>query len=1211
VVAPDTTHDLAKVRAMPTKLATLLVSAAASALLLGTAAMPSHSWAACTPGTFAGSIEKCTGTDASIIATLGTNQSVTLQAENVTTGGVQLTAPGATSITLNVPGQASTPPTKRGRTPPPPPPASSIVNSTGSLGGDAIALNSNGGAISLTTGPGVTVKALGTSGQGIYVKTTGSGSIALSTGGNVSAAGDLAVYTVAAGGATTIATAAGTTISGGLEPNSQVVAIMSLSATGAITINDNASTVGAIWATSSNGGALNVGASGNLTFSGNPASAAISASGGNTKVVVAPQVTIASSGAGVYALSEGSSPVEVDTGLGSRILATGNGIQIDSNGGDVTINTAGAIGSAASPVGGQGVLAEIGQGMGNLALNMTAGSIYSAGDGVDVTTQGGGVLTLTTASGTLVSSGAEGLHAFNRSGPTTVNSRAAITAGGGDGMDVAGGGGDISVTTLAGGTVSATGASGDGIYASPTATPGLQTGAVKVVTGANVSSAHGAGIHTVALEGPTTITTAAGTTVSGGGANGAIYATSDNGAITINSNAAAIGGIYGMASNAGAVTINVNGNLTTAGPVAIDANGAGFVHVSVGANAAVQSTGGWGVFGLGAGASGFELDTAVGSKIVSAGANATVEVTTGRFLLNNAGALTTTEGGHQGTALYLLSGAVFSLPATTSIFNNSSTGLLDGQLVVQDGEITLNNAGTWDANGTSAFGASGGLGVVNNTGTIQVGFTTASPAASASAFNGLSAFNIGSSSATGTISMVNGTAGDSLTIGAPFVGAAGHSVLYLDAFLGGPGTIADQLNLTGGSSGQTLIRIHNTSTGSGALNASGIVLVTGATSASNFALDPKGPGYDATHKGVNAGLFLYTLAFNAGDEVLIGSAGVRGTQLPAAVTAGQQVWAATSFTPSVYQGASPATALAEIGFDHPRVWMTAVNGLAADDAVQTGPLMASRQAGGGVATRPGMRLSAIQTSAGFDNGYDQGVATLTGGVDLVRHQGEGSAWSLGVATAYVESDQRFTSGGVSLGYSGVAFGGYAAYRAGGLHIDASVKSDVLKAQYVAQWLGDSRPSAGLATTGVELEAGYRYALASSLALEALASAAIDRTTMSDLQLGSSTVRFAPANSGWANLGVRLSGQARYGSYAIKSAITASAWDAFGTSNTAYISDLGPSSPLNDNLGGLSGELAGELTIAKDQWAEGFVSGSIRQGSAQQTVQAVTGFRLRW
>ena len=170
---------------------------------------------------------------------------------------------------------------------------------------------------------------------------------------------------------------------------------------------------------------------------------------------------------------------------------------------------------------------------------------------------------------------------------------------------------------------------------------------------------------------------------------------------------------------------------------------------------------------------------------------------------------------------------------------------------------------------------------------------------------------------------------------------------------------------------------------------------------------------------------------------------------------------------------------------------------------------------------------------------------------------------------------------------------------------------MLKTRYVSQWLGDSRPSAGLTTTGVEMEAGYRYALSPWLTVEPLASAALDRTTGSDLQQGSSTVRFDPANSGWANVGVRLSGQARYGAYAIKGSIMASAWDAFGASNTAHISELGPSSSLNDNLGGVSGEVAGELTIARGQWAEGFVSGSIRQGSAQQTVQAVTGLRLRW
>ncbi len=883
MIGPDPTHEGGSAR---TRLGTLLASTGALALLFGAAMAPSQALAACSPGTFTGATETCTGSDAAIGATLSTDQSAVLQAETVTTGGVQLIATGATSISLSAPGAAVTTPTptptptKKKKNPPPPPPpppvaSSSIVNS---VGGAAIGLYSHGGDISLTTGAGVNVSATG---DGMDLTTSGAGAISVVAGGNVTSADWNAISTGAAAGATTISTAAGTTVSGGGASN---VAIFAQATSGAITITSNATTSGAIWANACCGGPVTVNVGGNLTFAGNPANSAISATGGSGKIVLAPNVTIPSGGAGLYAQAPGFGTAEIDTGVGSRILATGVGIDLFASGG-VTVNSAGAIGAAATPVGGDGVRAEIGQGPYNIAINMTAGAIYAAQNGVEATDQGNGLISITTAAGTFIQAGANGIYAFNRSGPTLVNNGSAVTAAGGDGIGLTGDGGNLSITTTAGGTVSATGASGDGLYVNAALAGPFQAGSVTVVTGANVSSLGGAGIHTTALEGATTITTAAGTTVSGGGPNGAIYATSDNGAITINSNAAATGGIYGMASRTGAVTINVNSNVTTAGPVAIDASGGGLVHVSVGPNATAQSSAGWGLFGLGAGASGFKLDTAAGSRIVSGGLSADVEVTTGQFLLNNAGTLATSVAGHQGTAVYLLSGSVFSLPSTVATLNNAATGVIDGQLLIQNGTTTLNNAGTWNVDGESDFSGGGArAGAINNIGLIQVGLTTPSPTATASVFNGLGAFTNGSSTATGTISMVNGVVGDSLTIAAPFVGVSGHSVLYLDAFLGGAGSTADQLHLAGGSSGVTLISIHNTNPASGALNSGGIVLVTGSSAATTFAINPATAHYDALHNGIDAGLFLYTLADSQGNEVLIGSAGSSGHKLPKATT---------------------------------------------------------------------------------------------------------------------------------------------------------------------------------------------------------------------------------------------------------------------------------------------------------------------------------------
>lgn len=587
---------------------------------------------------------------------------------------------------------------------------------------------------------------------------------------------------------------------------------------------------------------------------------------------------------------------------------------------------------------------------------------------------------------------------------------------------------------------------------------------------------------------------------------------------------------------------------------------------------------------------------------ISGGVASVLFQASGANTLNNSGLITTAQSGHAGLAIGMSDG--------TGSVNNSKTGVIDG-LIEGPGSITFNNAGTWGANGVSGFGAASRLGSLNNTGLIQVGLTTASPAATSSVFGSLGRFNNGSAGATGTISMANGTPGDSLAISARFVGASGHSALYLDAFLGGPGSIADRLNLTG-SSGLTLIRINDTNKGSGALNSAGIVLVTGSSSASNFALDPTATNYDSRHKGIDHGLFLYSLAYHAGNEVLIGTAGAAALQLPSALSASQQIWQSTSIAP-IESAASGGGANLEGDeqADRPRVWMKAVNG-ASDDASATQPLFSMVRASYGLdAASLFNQVNAGASGSGFDTGYSLGTAMIIGGVDLVHRQNGLSRWSLGLASGYVDSDQAFATGAEAMTYSGAVFGAYAAYRSDGLSLDASIKSDMLKVRYEAQWLGADRPGARLTTTGAELDASYGYPLNVWLTIEPVASAAVDVTAMGDLQLGSSIAHFDPSVSGWVNMGVRLKGQVRRGAYAISGSLTTRLWDQFSSGDTAFLSDLGPATPLSERIDGLSGEIGERLTVARSNRAEGFISSTIRYGVTRQSASALAGFIVHW
>ena len=559
----------------------------------------------------------------------------------------------------------------------------------------------------------------------------------------------------------------------------------------------------------------------------------------------------------------------------------------------------------------------------------------------------------------------------------------------------------------------------------------------------------------------------------------------------------------------------------------------------------------------------------------------------------------------------LISGDIFLSHGGTVI--NRRSGILSGDIYGK-APIDVTNAGTWQIGGKGGYESGGGT--ITNLGTIELeSFTFKALEKTRGGFAeiyGATVFRNGSHTATGVIDLANGNVGDTLRIDSPFVGAVGHSVLNLDAFLGRPGSQADQLELDEGSSGQTRIRIQNANQGHGAVNGDGIVLVTGATAAGDFVLDPTVGGYDKKTGGVVRGLYLYTLTFQRGDEVLIGALAPAARQLSTSLTVGQSILSSTDFSSS--GGSTGGSGFVGFtggdfaGADRPRVWTAAVNTLAPDPLAQG--RFSGRPGESQMAALPTLRLSSVQSSAGMDTGYDQGIAMLKGGVDLIRHTDGRTSFNFGVGTAYVQSDQRFTDGGATMFYSGVVYGGYADYRSGPAYVTASFKSAMLKAHYQAPWLTGSTPTAGLTATGVEIDGGTRFGLGRGWTLEPVASMAASRTSMADLQIDGETARFNASLTGWANVGARLEGSAFLGGYKIDSRFTARVWDRFGD-NSAYLAGLGPDSPMIDRISGVSGEVAAELRVSAGPNLHGFVQTSARAGMAQTSAAALAGLSLSW
>lgn len=537
--------------------------------------------------------------------------------------------------------------------------------------------------------------------------------------------------------------------------------------------------------------------------------------------------------------------------------------------------------------------------------------------------------------------------------------------------------------------------------------------------------------------------------------------------------------------------------------------------------------------------------------------------------------------------------------------NNTGPGAIVG-VVTANAAFTFNNAGYWRTSGFNYLGAGG---TVTNTGFININ--------GSAEFAGLSSFTNGSKTTPGVISMVNGSAGDSLTIDAPFNGM--KSFLDVDAYLGGPGSTADELHLNAGSSGHTIIEVNDVNSGSGAINSQGIVIVTGATSANDFALDQHAANFDRHTGGIDKGLYVYKLQFNNGTFALYGYAGGPAYQLATTQSAGSNILGSTDFSPGSDGGSGGGAGFmgftGSMGFsqsgqsaaasaERPMFWTSSVGTLSSNPLFQGAFTGAPGQSP--AMADPAMRLTSIQSSGGYSTGYDQGLSMLKGGVDLIR----ADHFKLGFGTAYIQSDQRFADGNTAMFYSGVVYGGYAAFSSGASWAQLDAKSAMLKGQYAAPWLQSSGPpSAGLNASGITLKGGYSVDLAQGWSLQPLAEAAAQRTSMSDLQVEADLVRFKSAYDGWANAGARLTGETRAFGFNLSTSLTARVWDRFGDQDIAYLQ--GDSSPLADRLNGVSGETAAEIRISKGENLYGFVETSARAGSAQKTAAALAGFAVRW
>jgi len=850
------------------------------------------------------------------------------------------------------------------------------------------------------------------------------------------------------------------------------------------------------------------------------------------------------------------------TGLGSQGITAFGGDGVVVNAGSVTANGA-AIVASSLPIFAFGPPPQLG----NVSVATTGAVTSTTGLAIDASSARGSVL-VTTATGQTVSGGAGGIRARSTG----------LGDGGVDGVT------DGNVTVMSNGAIGVTGTPVGGIGIDTAITQPASAGRIAVT--ANAIFATGVGVNVVNGGTGTSAVTTTGTVTTGGDgvnvlSNGA-FSIATGGALTSGANAIQTNGL-----NGGVITVNAGGVVrglgTSVASAVVDVTTPVGQTTTINNNGAIRST---------------------NATVLGAAGDLAIRGAGGNVIVNNAGRI---DGRMDFTALGVGSSAAVNNSGAAGWHTAGLTTFSAGNDLLSNtaaGLIATNGATTFD------FGADTGVAprdVLTNAGRIVVGETAG---ASTFTITGLERFNnsglILLGSTTGTTS--DGEINDRLVIsgtggGTTFVGSTG-SVIALDAFLGSTGqttclatVVADCVSLPGGSvSGNTLLRVHNTSTQPGAYNPTGIVLVdaTGGSIASGaFSLDPTSPGYALRNgKGaIDTGLFFYHL-----DPV--------GTTKVALFS-----------TPD-----SEVFEFVGVGQAATNAWYTA-NGVWFDrQADLRDGLEAGGQSGAGVwmkivGSQGERELS--QTYAGpggpfvFDTGYDTNTVALIGGADLVRGGGETSAWVFGVSGGYIDADVRFSSSQTLASMEGGVLGAYATYVSGGLFVDATVTGLNLDLAYSIPSMS-TQADGKVKAIGAQIEGGYRLPIGERSFIEPLFGVAYVQTSIDDLTVPGGVVSFDDATSLRANIGARIGHTTEYDTFKVKLTAVARAWDEFDGDGQTTLVNGGPDILVSDQFDGVFGEVGAGLDVfGKDERVSAFVNVNYRWNQDWTDTAVSLGARYRW
>jgi len=492
-------------------------------------------------------------------------------------------------------------------------------------------------------------------------------------------------------------------------------------------------------------------------------------------------------------------------------------------------------------------------------------------------------------------------------------------------------------------------------------------------------------------------------------------------------------------------------------------------------------------------------------------------------------------------------------------------GTVRGAIDLTDNADRVNNAGTFDAIGTSQFGA--GNDVFSNTGLV----TSFNGAA---VFNGLESFV---NAATGRIDMRDGAVGDTLNVFGAYSGTAG-SRLLLDA--NNQNRTADVL-ITGAATGSTALDVVLLAPP--VLDLVGTLVVDASTGTSSTAFTLGSISQSTPY--VRLGLL-----FDAPNNNFL-LVGLPDQPVFESVMTGE---ALINFW---YNSADAVSAQLEAARDG-----GTPNG-------GTSNLAGGGRFGGWVQLRAGeLERDASQsfTSGGtttvFNTSYDQDFEGIQAGLD---YQSGGTI--LGITFGAERSEVDFDASLNGLDMDGMNVGVYAAFQSGGFFFNALGKVD---------WVNvEANPGPGLATEfdatawGLRGVAGYRFTTGRAF-IEPAVSLSWVNVDIDDYTSGGASVSFDDIHSFRGTAGIRIGGDFQVGAHSTLSPYVGVAAVEEFEGDVRNNFTLGNSIILEQSAPGTFGELSAGATLRSGN-VEAFVRGEFDFVGDRDGVQGRAGIRIRF